>query len=134
LASPDEHASAGSLTPPMPGKIVAVVAKVGDKVKKGDSIMIMEAMKMEHVIRAPTRRRGGGDQFRSGGIGERKGCIGCGNKCTGTTRTTDRQEKETFDEALKNREREKKKKKKKKKTMSESSAAMAAANSGGGSS
>jgi 3-methylcrotonyl-CoA carboxylase alpha subunit len=49
----DESASAGALTPPMPGKIVAVVAKVGDTVKKGDSIMIMEAMKMEHVIRAP---------------------------------------------------------------------------------
>jgi 3-methylcrotonyl-CoA carboxylase alpha subunit len=49
----DEGASAGALMPPMPGKIVAVVAKVGDTVKKGDSIMIMEAMKMEHVIRAP---------------------------------------------------------------------------------
>jgi 3-methylcrotonyl-CoA carboxylase alpha subunit len=49
----DDHAAAGSLTPPMPGKIVAVSVKVGDRVKKGDAVMVMEAMKMEHVIRAP---------------------------------------------------------------------------------
>lgn len=44
---------AGSLLSPMPGKIVKVLAKVGDTVAKGAPLVIMEAMKMEHTIRAP---------------------------------------------------------------------------------
>lgn len=44
---------AGSLLSPMPGKIVKVLAKVGDSVAKGTPLVIMEAMKMEHTIRAP---------------------------------------------------------------------------------
>jgi 3-methylcrotonyl-CoA carboxylase alpha subunit len=46
-------AHAGSLLSPMPGKIVKVAVKVGDKVAKGAPLVIMEAMKMEHTIRAP---------------------------------------------------------------------------------
>ncbi|MBX7145148.1 MAG: ATP-grasp domain-containing protein [Oligoflexia bacterium] len=38
---------------PLPGKIVAVRAKVGDKLKTGDPIVILESMKMEHIVRAP---------------------------------------------------------------------------------
>jgi 3-methylcrotonyl-CoA carboxylase alpha subunit len=41
------------LTAPMPGKIVAVVVKNGQEVKKGEALLIMEAMKMEHTISAP---------------------------------------------------------------------------------
>ncbi|MGB0455076.1 MAG: acetyl-CoA carboxylase biotin carboxyl carrier protein subunit [Bacteriovoracaceae bacterium] len=44
---------AGSLNAPMPGKIFKIIAAVGDELKKGDSILIMEAMKMEHTIKAP---------------------------------------------------------------------------------
>lgn len=36
----------------MPGTIVKVFTKVGDKVKKGSPLFILEAMKMEHTIRA----------------------------------------------------------------------------------
>jgi biotin carboxyl carrier protein len=36
----------------MPGKIVKVIKKTGDKVEKGDSVMVMEAMKMENELRA----------------------------------------------------------------------------------
>ena len=36
----------------MPGKILAVKATVGQAVKKGDAIMVLEAMKMETEIRA----------------------------------------------------------------------------------
>ncbi len=43
----------GRLTAPMPGKIVAVLVKPGDKVEKGAPLLIMEAMKMEHTIAAP---------------------------------------------------------------------------------
>jgi 3-methylcrotonyl-CoA carboxylase alpha subunit len=43
----------GRLTAPMPGKVVAVLASKGQQVKKGDPLVIMEAMKMEHTIAAP---------------------------------------------------------------------------------
>ncbi|HLG28761.1 MAG TPA: acetyl-CoA carboxylase biotin carboxyl carrier protein subunit [Candidatus Brocadiales bacterium] len=38
---------------PMPGIVTAVGVKDGDKVKKGDSLLIVEAMKMENEIKAP---------------------------------------------------------------------------------
>ena len=38
---------------PMPGKILAVRANVGDSVKKGQVILILEAMKMENEVVAP---------------------------------------------------------------------------------
>ena len=37
---------------PMPGKILEVMAEVGQEVKTGQTLMIMEAMKMEHKITA----------------------------------------------------------------------------------
>ncbi|WGM48423.1 Acetyl-/propionyl-coenzyme A carboxylase alpha chain [Brevundimonas sp. NIBR10] len=45
--------SDGSLRAPMPGKIVAVSAAVGDVVVKGQPIVVLEAMKMEHALVAP---------------------------------------------------------------------------------
>lgn len=44
----------GSLVSPMPGKIIQVSVKPDDFVQKGQTLVIMEAMKMEHTIRAPT--------------------------------------------------------------------------------
>jgi 3-methylcrotonyl-CoA carboxylase alpha subunit len=46
-------ADAGRLTAPMPGKIVAVLVKEGDNVKRGTPLLVLEAMKMEHTITAP---------------------------------------------------------------------------------
>ncbi len=43
---------AGSLVSPMPGKIFKIVKEIGSPVKKGEPILILEAMKMEHSIRA----------------------------------------------------------------------------------
>lgn len=37
---------------PMPGKVLSVIINVGDTVAKGDGIMILEAMKMENVLKA----------------------------------------------------------------------------------
>ena len=42
----------GAITAPMPGKITKVSVQVGDSVQPGDDIMVMEAMKMEHKIKA----------------------------------------------------------------------------------
>ena len=43
----------GHLTAPMPGSVVSVLVNIGDVVKKGQPLIIMEAMKMEHTIVAP---------------------------------------------------------------------------------
>ena len=47
------EAEGGRLTAPMPGKVVAVLVEAGQQVKKGEPLVIMEAMKMEHTIAAP---------------------------------------------------------------------------------
>jgi 3-methylcrotonyl-CoA carboxylase alpha subunit len=49
----DVHADNGRLTAPMPGKVVSFAVKVGDKVKSGQTLAVMDAMKMEHTIAAP---------------------------------------------------------------------------------
>jgi 3-methylcrotonyl-CoA carboxylase alpha subunit len=38
---------------PMPGTIVALIAREGARVEKGEPLLILEAMKMEHTITAP---------------------------------------------------------------------------------
>ncbi|KAG0336407.1 Methylcrotonoyl-CoA carboxylase subunit alpha, mitochondrial [Podila humilis] len=43
----------GSLRTPMPCKISQVMCKPGDKVVKGQALVILEAMKMEHIIKSP---------------------------------------------------------------------------------
>ena len=50
---PDAHAAPGSLVSPMPGTVVSVNAVTGDQVTKGQTLVALEAMKMEHAIRAP---------------------------------------------------------------------------------
>ncbi|WP_300753709.1 acetyl/propionyl/methylcrotonyl-CoA carboxylase subunit alpha [Janthinobacterium sp.] len=49
----ETEAEGGRLTAPMPGKVVAVLVGKGQDVKKGEPLVIMEAMKMEHTIAAP---------------------------------------------------------------------------------
>ncbi|MGQ9888367.1 MAG: acetyl/propionyl/methylcrotonyl-CoA carboxylase subunit alpha [Aggregatilineales bacterium] len=43
----------GSLRAPMPGQVVAVLVEAGQQVNEGDTLLILEAMKMEHRIKAP---------------------------------------------------------------------------------
>lgn len=45
-------AHAGGLASPMPGKIFKILKEAGNEVKKGEAILILEAMKMEHPIRS----------------------------------------------------------------------------------
>jgi len=42
-----------SITAPMPGKIVKVFVKVGDEVKEGQGLVVVEAMKMENELKSP---------------------------------------------------------------------------------
>jgi 3-methylcrotonyl-CoA carboxylase alpha subunit len=49
----DAGGGGGGLAAPMPGKIVAVLVETGATVEKGTPLLILEAMKMEHTIKAP---------------------------------------------------------------------------------
>lgn len=54
LPEPDTRARSGdSLAAPMPGQVIALLVTEGQTVRAGDPLVILEAMKMEHTIRAP---------------------------------------------------------------------------------
>ena len=42
----------GGLVAPMPGKVIDLKVKAGSKIKKGETLVVLEAMKMEHTIKA----------------------------------------------------------------------------------
>ena len=71
--SADGAHEAGGLAAPMPGKVIAFLAKAGDTVMQGQPLAVMEAMKMEHTIAAPRDGRvtellyAVGDQVDEGG-------------------------------------------------------------------
>jgi 3-methylcrotonyl-CoA carboxylase alpha subunit len=46
-------ASTGAILAPMPGKVIAVDVAEGDRVEKGQKLLTLEAMKMEHTLTAP---------------------------------------------------------------------------------
>ncbi|MEM7190479.1 MAG: biotin carboxylase N-terminal domain-containing protein [Pseudomonadota bacterium] len=52
MAGAGEEAGGGTVTAPMHGKLLAVYVAVGDAVKKGDRLAVLEAMKMQHEILA----------------------------------------------------------------------------------
>ena len=53
LANLDLDAASGSLAAPMPGRIVKLMVEPGARVAKGQALLILEAMKMEHTLVAP---------------------------------------------------------------------------------
>jgi acetyl-CoA/propionyl-CoA carboxylase biotin carboxyl carrier protein len=54
LSAHGEGAAAdGAVTAPMPGTVTVVQAAVGDEVTAGTPLLVVEAMKMEHVLTAP---------------------------------------------------------------------------------
>jgi propionyl-CoA carboxylase alpha chain len=53
FVDPAETVAHGSLLAPMPAAITAVTVAVGDVVDKGDPIVVLEAMKMQHTVTAP---------------------------------------------------------------------------------
>ena len=49
-------AAGNSITAPMPGDVVEVLVKPGDRVKVGQALCVLEAMKMKNLIRSPIER------------------------------------------------------------------------------
>ena len=74
LPAPAALSEPGSLVAPMPGNVVRIGAGRGERVRAGQPIVVLEAMKMEHQIVAPADglvaevRVGIGDQVRAGDV------------------------------------------------------------------
>jgi propionyl-CoA carboxylase alpha chain len=74
LADPAAAVQAGSLLAPMPATVIAVSAAVGDTVAAGQSLILLEAMKMQHTVLAPAQgivaevRVKEGDQVAAGQV------------------------------------------------------------------
>ena len=51
-STPSAPASGNAIVSPMPGKIIGIKVKKGQQVKKGDVLLILEAMKMEQEIKS----------------------------------------------------------------------------------
>ena len=64
--APEPDAAIGTLTAPMPGKVLQVLVQAGAKVAKGMPLVILEAMKMEHTIAAPYDGRVAEIHFKAG--------------------------------------------------------------------
>jgi len=54
FVDPADVVAEGSLLAPMPASVVSVAVTEGQKVAKGDTVVVLEAMKMQHTITAPT--------------------------------------------------------------------------------
>jgi len=52
--TPRAKVVAGAVTAPMPCKVLAIMVKEGDQIKTGDALFLIESMKMEITIPAPT--------------------------------------------------------------------------------
>ncbi len=69
IVAGDRH---GGLAAPMPGRVIAVLVEKGARVKAGTALIVMEAMKMEHTVTAPSDGTvaelhcAAGDQVREG--------------------------------------------------------------------
>ena len=74
LPEPVAAREPGSLVAPMPGSVVRVEAAAGQRVSAGQPVLVLEAMKMEHQIRAPADGLvaevlvGPGDQVQAGDV------------------------------------------------------------------
>jgi 3-methylcrotonyl-CoA carboxylase alpha subunit len=64
--APEPDAALGTLTAPMPGKVLQVLVQAGARVAKGTPLVILEAMKMEHTIAAPYDGRVAEIHFKAG--------------------------------------------------------------------
>jgi biotin carboxyl carrier protein len=65
-ARPRAASEGSGLRAPMPGKILRALVREGDEVARGATLLVLEAMKMEHEIKAPRDGRVARLPFREG--------------------------------------------------------------------
>jgi propionyl-CoA carboxylase alpha chain len=53
FVDPADAVASGSLLAPMPGTVVRVAVEAGARVAAGDTVLVLEAMKMQHAVAAP---------------------------------------------------------------------------------
>jgi propionyl-CoA carboxylase alpha chain len=53
FVDPSEVVAAGSLLAPMPAAVVSVAVQAGQRVERGQTVLVLEAMKMQHTVAAP---------------------------------------------------------------------------------
>jgi propionyl-CoA carboxylase alpha chain len=53
FTDPADAVASGSLLAPMPGTVVRVAVAEGDAVDAGETVLVLEAMKMQHTVTAP---------------------------------------------------------------------------------
>ena len=74
LPDPTDQVATGSLLAPMPGTVVSLAVEKGDQVEAGQSVLVLEAMKMQHTVTAPDQGTvtdlpvGVGDQVTAGDV------------------------------------------------------------------
>jgi oxaloacetate decarboxylase alpha subunit/pyruvate carboxylase subunit B len=73
---PAHHGEGTVVLAPMPGMIVKYLVKIGDSVNQGDTVVILEAMKMENALTAPRAGKVQGIKFASGDT-VAKGAVLC---------------------------------------------------------
>ena len=74
-AAPKAPAAGAQVKAPMPGNILDVKVQAGQAVKKGDVLVILEAMKMENEIQAPCDGKITGMNVRKGDTVETQALI-----------------------------------------------------------
>ena len=57
FVDPADAVATGSLLAPMPGTVVSVAVEAGQQVEAGQPVLVLEAMKMQHRVSAPTPAR-----------------------------------------------------------------------------
>ncbi len=65
-ATGSDTGGAGSVTAPIPGQVLEVKVGVGETVKAGQPLLVMEAMKMENVVNAPVAGKVGSIRVHAG--------------------------------------------------------------------
>ena len=78
FVDPADAVASGSLLAPMPGTVVSVAVEPGSRSRPGQPVLVLEAMKMQHTVRAPGRRHGHRDRREARRAGRRRGGAGSG--------------------------------------------------------
>ena len=73
--SSNKEKSVKEILAPMPGLVLKVLVEEGQEVEEGDSLLVLEAMKMENIIKSPVRAVVSSIEVQIGEAVEKKRCL-----------------------------------------------------------